>query len=343
MKMRGTLGGPLACLFLLGLLTGCTSFPTVHPVAETEPVASLDDAADDAAIWVNPANPEASLIIGTDKRNGLHIYNLDGEEQQRLSIGRLNNVDLRASQTFEGFQWVAAASNRSTQSISLFGITDEGELHWLEAEEIATSLADPYGLCMYRNGELLEVFINDKDGRYQQWRILAGGQSTLLREFRVKDQPEGCVADDDQHLLFFGIEDHGVYSMPANHKQAAEPLEIAAIDGAVLKDDVEGMDIYAEGNAGYLVVSSQGNNSYALFDRRSPHQYRGSVAIGHNSAKGIDGTSDTDGIAVTSAHLGERFPRGILVAQDGSNTAPRAPQNFKIVDWNSVRELLELP
>ena len=28
---------------------------------------------------------------------GLHIYNLDGEEQQRLSIGRLNNVDLRAS------------------------------------------------------------------------------------------------------------------------------------------------------------------------------------------------------------------------------------------------------
>ena len=82
---------------------------------------------------------------------------------------------------------------------------------------------------------------------------------------------------------------------------------------------------------GYLVVSSQGNNSYALFDRRSPHQYRGSVAIGHNSAKGIDGTSDTDGIAVTSAHLGERFPpRASWSRRTAAITAPRAPQNFKI-------------
>ena len=46
--------------------------------AETAPVASGDDAADDPAIWVNPDDPLKSLIVGTDKKNGLVVYDLSG-------------------------------------------------------------------------------------------------------------------------------------------------------------------------------------------------------------------------------------------------------------------------
>ena len=41
----------------------------VAATAETEPVGTVNrDAADDPAIWRNPADPAASLIVATDKR-----------------------------------------------------------------------------------------------------------------------------------------------------------------------------------------------------------------------------------------------------------------------------------
>ena len=45
---------------------------------ETRPVPNRDDAADDPAIWIHPLSPELSLILGTDKQGGLHLYDMDG-------------------------------------------------------------------------------------------------------------------------------------------------------------------------------------------------------------------------------------------------------------------------
>ncbi|MDE0061411.1 MAG: phytase, partial [Gammaproteobacteria bacterium] len=46
----------------------------VHPSVETDPVASYGDAADDAAIWVHPDNPELSIVIGSQKKRGINVY-----------------------------------------------------------------------------------------------------------------------------------------------------------------------------------------------------------------------------------------------------------------------------
>jgi 3-phytase len=43
----------------------------------------------------------------------------------------------------------------------------------------------------------------------------------------------------------------------------------------------------------------------------------------------VDGAEGTDGIEVTTASLGTRFPSGLFVAQDGHNDSGR--QNFKLV------------
>ena len=71
--------------------------PTLLPVAETEPVPHVGDAADDPAIWPDPRDPARSTIIGTDKDGGLAVYDLSGRELQYLPDGRLNNVDLRSA------------------------------------------------------------------------------------------------------------------------------------------------------------------------------------------------------------------------------------------------------
>ena len=66
----------------------------VRPSVETDPVASYGDAADDAAIWVHPDNPELSIVIGSQKQRGINVYDLDGSLIQSRADGRINNVDV---------------------------------------------------------------------------------------------------------------------------------------------------------------------------------------------------------------------------------------------------------
>ena len=90
-------------LLTLGVAGGCTTVPpimgdpavTVTARAETPPVGTArEDAADDPAIWRNPANPAASLVVGTDKKGGLYVYDLKGAQKSFLAAPGLNNVDL---------------------------------------------------------------------------------------------------------------------------------------------------------------------------------------------------------------------------------------------------------
>lgn len=322
----------------------------IAATAETQAVTTLDDAADDPAIWTNAENAGLSRVIGTDKDFGVEVYSLRGEKLQSIAAGRTNNIDLRYMPRGSRWSAVAAASNRSRNSISLFLIDEQGELLWLTDSEIATGLTEPYGLCMFANEVGLQVFVNDTDGRYQQWLLdLSGAEGqrphiagTLLREFAVPSQPEGCVADDEHQRLFVGVEDEGVRWLSAHHRAPAALGSVAEIDAEVLAADVEGMSLYIVGSRGFLVVSSQGNNSYALYNRLPPFDYRGSFFVTGDAMTGIDGTSDTDGLDVSSALRTEQYPQGLLVVQDGANTDPVEPQNFKLISWQEVARALEL-
>ena len=66
----------------------------VECVAQTDPVATTEDAADDPAVWVHPTDPARSLVIGTNKKAGLVVYELTGKTVQVLDDGRMNNVDV---------------------------------------------------------------------------------------------------------------------------------------------------------------------------------------------------------------------------------------------------------
>ena len=110
---RSTLCFSAACLLAL-FVSGCARSPTVTPNAETDPVASSGDAADDPVVLV--ADPAHAWIVGTDKRWGLIAYDTAGQVQASIGRGRLNNVD--AVPQAQGF--LLAATNRSEKSIDLF-------------------------------------------------------------------------------------------------------------------------------------------------------------------------------------------------------------------------------
>ena len=325
---------------------------TVTPTVETEPVDSYGDAADDPAIWVHPTKPELSLIIGTQKQQGLNVYALDGKIVQSLPDGRMNNVDLRYGFPLGGDKVdIVAASNRSTDSISIYRVDAESRTLVTVADGvIPTGMTDPYGACLYKSpvSGNYYVFINSTDGDMRQWLLKDNGQGRVaaeqVREFTLETQPEGCVADDETGDLYVGEEDVGIWKMKAEPDADASGRMIDTAEDGNLTDDVEGLSIfYGPNGTGYLVASSQGSDNYALYERSAENRFLGLFHVVANEELGIDGASETDGLDVTSANLGPAFPRGVFVVQDGRNITPDERQNFKLVPWEQIAEAFKLP
>ena len=209
----------------------------LHASAQTTPVAAFGDAADDPAIWINEQDAKNSLILGTDKRRGLMVYDLAGNKVQSLNIGRLNNVDVRQHQGInnETHTWITA-SNRTLNSISVFTVDSDNQVN--HVTEIATNLPEIYGMCMYSSESGYYVFVNDKSGLFQQYK-LTGEQSNLsgelVREFTLPSQPEGCSADDNLGQLFAGEEDAGIWYIGAEPTAGNKAVKLQSVNEQLVK------------------------------------------------------------------------------------------------------------
>ncbi|MFC3051935.1 phytase [Kordiimonas pumila] len=328
------------------------NFALVQPSLETAPVATGGDAADDPAIWVHPTDPDKSLIIGTNKKGGLYTYNLDGSVHQYLPDGKMNNVDIRYNVHIgDKAMTLVTASDRTHESIAIYQMDEKSRQLVDVADGLQpTGMPDPYGLCMYQSAASGKayVFINEKDGLIRQWELGAGSEgrvkATPVREFAVGSTAEGCVADDDTGALYAAEEDIALWKYGAEPDAGSERVKITdPKQNPALKDDLEGVSLYyGENGKGYIVLSSQGNNSYALFDRAEPHAYIGSYRVIADSENGIDGSSETDGLDIISTPLGSKFPYGVFVAQDGRNISPAENQNFKLVPWERIADAFQL-
>ena len=322
---------------------------TVTPALETPAVETWGDAADDPVIWVNPRDPSKSAVIATDKNLGLYVYDLEGKLLQTVTDGRINNVDLREGFLVDGKpRTLVAASNRTDKSIALYFLDPATRKLSRAGDPVPTGLGDPYGLCMYAGPSGHYVFVNNGgDGLFRQWRITAeGGRAVAeqVREFSVGSQAEGCVADDMTGALYIAEEAGGFFRYSALPDGGSDRREIDRVDSANgLQADIEGVSIWAgKDGKGYIVLSNQGADNYAVYRREGDNAFVGIFHIVADPERGIDGVSETDGLDVSSAALGARFPDGLLVVQDGRNLSPREKQNFKFVSWRDIAKALGL-
>jgi 3-phytase len=324
------------------------AFP-VTAQAETKPVPrdAASDAADDPAIWINFLSPDSSRIIGTDKKGGLAVYDLSGRELFYYNTGFMNNADIRyrfplGSDSVD----IITVSNRTDQSVDIYKINSDGSLEVVHKHQLKSMLKEEvYGLCLYRSRitKVFYVFVNGKDGAVEQWELFASGDKIdgrIVRNLKLSSQVEGMVTDDETGTLFIGEEDNGIwkYNAEPSGQDKGELIPMSGEkDNLNIKSDIEGLAIYKLSNdEGYLIASSQGNDSYAVFERKPPHKYLGSFKI--VDGESIDGAEETDGLDVISFPVGEKYLKGLLVVQDGLNKDKgiSAPQNFKIVRWDSI-------
>jgi 3-phytase len=183
-------------------------------------------------------------------------------------------------------------------------------------------------------------------------------------------QSEGMVIDRGTGMLYVGQEQVGIwrvradlgageptllektkeFGVPATFDEVTEECVVSGPDpgvGGRLAADVEGLSIYYRaGTDGYVLVSAQGENKFAVY-QRTGNQFIGLFDV--PGAGGLDGVEECDGLDVVSAPVGE-FKRGLVVMQDGHNEPavtdatgmPRTNTNFKFVPWDTIAKQLDL-
>lgn len=346
MKADPILCAATACAALLGACAPASRGPAVFAAVETIPVASAGDAADDPAVWADRRDPSRVLVLGTDKREkgGIGIYGLDGIRRGWFPLPLSNNVDLRDGFVFApgdtGVLVVVSVRMDSTMALLRLRTDSVPRLEDVAAAKVRDG--EPYGVCVGAGPAGWAGYVVRKDGAVVEWLLAPTGDgkvgATRGRRWDMGTQGEGCVSDDIAQRLFVGEEDRGLWAFDRRTGiQVGAKIDSVA-KGRPLRDDVEGVTLW-EGHdgAGYLVVSSQGDHAFAVYDRIAPHAYRGKFHVAPGAR--VDGTEETDGLAATSLASGT-FPRGFLAIQDGEND--NGLQNFKLVDWREVERALSL-
>lgn len=173
-------------------------------------------------------------------------------------------------------------------------------------------------------------------------------------------QVEGMVVDENTGTAYLGQELVGIWKVDANLTGEPELVDTAVefglpgaydaeteeceygenpgFGGDVLRTDIEGLTIYYTGGGnGYLLASSQGDDTYAVYEIEGDNDYLGSFGIADGD---VDSTQHSDGADVVNVSLPD-FDGGLLVVQDGDNTpegTDESSTNFKFLEWEDVAE-----
>ena len=313
-------------------LLGSLFYLEVNADVETEPVFAGDDAADDMCVLENFNNPESSLIISSDKKYGIIVYDLEGNKLYDYEVGRINNVDIIPSKSGQD-KYLVAGTNRTYNSIDLYVFSSNGELEKNIVREVVPSLKDVYGITFYDDEYNTYVFVSDKKGNVEQWSFNndeSNPEIKFERKLKFSSLVEGLVADESKGKIYIGQERKGIWELNAFPSLDSQKKLIFK-KSKNFKPDFEGLALRDDGNGeGYLIASVQGSNGYLIIDRKS---LLAKIFFRIIDGDKIDGTTETDGIDVSSIKT-SKFPNGFFIAQDDDNDGLN--QNFKLVDWNKI-------
>lgn len=328
------------------------STPPAEPIVATlmtQPYPGASgDVADGAAIVDPAAAPGGPFIITTRKETGggLYVLDIDGQILSSNLDGAANSVDWRDTTGLSGWD----------DRLLVLGVDRTSNLiryYWMNRTTGAltaagsTSLAyEPYGSCLYvhSNGSIY-AFISDRGvddfgTHYVRQYLLTRSGSTVsagspVRTISADGVMEGMAADDQTGVIFVSREDHGLYRYPAAPAGSTTPTTVDTVGAGNLVADVEDVAIARQPDGPKLLVSSQGDSSYHVYDMGTlAHEQRFTVA----RPGGTPLVTGTDGLDVLLTPM-PGFPDGLIVVHD---EAPN-PSRFAFVDAGPVFGELPLP
>jgi 3-phytase len=345
----------LTTIFLVFLSFHISAQITDIPVNFETDHVTHNNGADDPSLWVHPTDPDKSFFLGTDKKvaeGQLEVYDLLGARIGSASAGKaINNVDVRYNFPFNGeLIDIVTACNVTDQTIEIWQINPSDQSLTNISANNFTGLTSLYGYKMYHN-VCTDKFYgfacrrNSGNGNVYQYELFDNGNGgvdiNLVRTINnIPTLVEGITADDILGHLYIGEEDVAVWKYGANPEDGITRTEMDAVSGPRLRADIEGLTIYYSNDSiGYLIVSSQGDNTFAVYEREDNNTYLGSFRLVFG---GVDGVENGDGVEVMSYPMGGYFDTGALIAHDYTNTSPNAYSNYKMVPWGDIANAMGL-
>ncbi len=343
-----------------GSATQSAAAPKVQPIDIRAVLATdtVGEDPDDPAIWVHPSESARSLILGTDKTaapaGAIFVFGLDGKVRQKVpGLDRPNNIDVEYGLSVGGRPVdIAVFTERYQRRLRVFRIAPDGSgisdisspgqtgvLAGIEGEAGA-----PMGIALYkrpRDGAVFAIVspkTGPREGYLAQYRLEDDGEgrvrSTLVRRlgrFSGTGEIEAVAVDDALGYVYYADEGDGIHKYYADPDHADAARELAHFGQTGFTADREGIAIYARSDGtGYIVCTDQieGSSNYNIYRREGapgrPHDHS-------ELLKKVRGGADsTDGLEITSANLGSRFPNGMMVAMNS------APRNFLVFSWEDV-------
>ena len=329
------------------LTTACSSnnqpiVSVIKPKIVTEPTRH---DTDDPAIWVNEDDPEASLILGTDKNEdgAIYVYDLNGKIQTDKvvrGLKRPNNIDIEEFEFGDGSEiFIAVTTERLTNKLRIFSVPDMLPIDNGGIEVFIGEIdRAPMGISLYKreSDDVVFAIVGRKsgpsDGYLWQYRLDGNPDgtigATIVRSFGTysgEKEIEAIAVDDEYGYVYYSDEGVGVRKYHADPDQTNEELALFATTD--IADDHEGISIYkTDVGTGYIILSDQQANKFHFFSRegtqQNPHD--------HQLIKVINAACNfSDGSEVTNASLGSLFPKGLFVAMSDDKT-------FHFYDWEDL-------
>jgi 3-phytase len=295
---------------------------------------------DDMTFWLHPTDLPQSTIIASDKSaDNLFVYDLNGNTLQRIAAEKPGNID-----TCYGFPLgtdrvdIVAFNERSTNKIRVYKVNPVTRL--LEQIDRGNIDSGPsYGFSLYKSpstGKFYAFTGPESPTDVKQFELVDAGNGQVagvgpLRQLQRLGQSEGIVADDETGHLYVAEESGGIWEFNAEPDGAVTGTKIASVGQNGLNDDVEGITIYHTPNGeGYLIASSQGSDTFNVYQRQAPHAFVGAFAV--------SGATKTDGVEVTNLPLNTNFSQGIFALHNGRSR----PCPVQVVKWEDIATPLGL-
>lgn len=338
----------------------------VKPTLETARTTQKNPDADDIAFWVHPTDNTKSLIIGTQKKAGYSIYDVDGNTLLDVNPGniRFNNVDIIYGFDLNGTSTdIAIFTDRITNKFAIYKISETApyltDLTDYNSAELFVKEDDgdsAYGQAVYKSLLTNKVYAYATQNGHSlaaQFELKASGEKIAWTKIRTitlsadddDKHAEGMVVDQEYGKLYIDQEDVGIYTTDAEVTTDTildENDLLLEVGDNQTAEDLEGITLYyKDSGEGYLIVSSQGNNTFAVFNRTAvdtENSYIDSFIIVADM-NGIDAVQETDSIDVTNIAIGTQFPNGAFIVQDGMDTTvdpDDTATNFKWVKWEDI-------
>ena len=266
----------------IALAVDFDSLPAAQPVLETPYTvdeegnleAALTGDSDDPAIWINPENPEQSLVIVTLKDGGLATLDLNGEIVEEILPApfgeiRYNNVDLVYDfQLGEETVDFAVASDRENDTLAIWKIDPETlQLVDVTSDNILETIfgvddgeQTAYGLATYKSpiSGISYAFVTQADSnQFAQLELVDNGSgevgANLVRTFELPvptgepedSQSEAIVVDQELGFVYLAMENEvGILKFQAE-PDAGDNFEVVySVEDDILVPDLEGLILY---------------------------------------------------------------------------------------------------